>query len=188
MKTLKVSKLSDQDLIIQVQKSRNAQAFEQLYIRYNKLVYNKCYSFVHNGDDASDLTQDIFVRVYIKLNTFKGDSKFSTWLFSFTYNHCVNFVQRDKNYKMQREGVAINDQQQLEINVDDYSLYQLKEQRLKIALDLLPPEERVILLLKYQDDIPIKELMVTYSLGESAVKMRLKRAKANLIQLYHNKT
>jgi RNA polymerase sigma-70 factor (ECF subfamily) len=67
--------------------------FGVLYDRYEHLVYNKC--FVNSIDEAKDLTQDVFLHVFIKIGSFKGNSKFSTWLYSVTYNF-VLIINRDK--------------------------------------------------------------------------------------------
>ena len=80
--------------------------FEELYDRYAPMVYNKCYGFAKNMDEAKDLTQDVFLRVFIKLASFKGNSKFSTWLFAFTYNHCVNYVTRNTAKKLEKQSVS----------------------------------------------------------------------------------
>jgi RNA polymerase sigma-70 factor (ECF subfamily) len=69
---------------------------------------------------------------------------------------------------------------------DDKSINQLKVDKLKEALELISPEEKMILLLKYQDYMSIKELADVLDIGESAVKMRLKRAKEKLINVYNN--
>ena len=72
------------------------------------------------------------------------------------------------------------------IDVDDYSLFQMQVDKLQKSLELINPEDKVILLLKYQDDLSIKDLSVLLTLSESAVKMRLKRAKSRLIESYNN--
>jgi RNA polymerase sigma factor (sigma-70 family) len=92
----KYNELSDEDLVLQISKTNNTAMFGILYDRYEHLVYNKCYGFVHSTDEAKDLTQDVFLHVFIKLSSFKGNSKFSTWLYSVTYNFCVNYLDRDK--------------------------------------------------------------------------------------------
>ena len=93
MKTLSdINKLSDEDLINAIVKTNNTLLFEVLYDRYAGLVYNKCFGFAKDEDEAKDLTQDVFLKLFVKLASFKGKSKFSTWLYAFTYNHCVNYV------------------------------------------------------------------------------------------------
>ena len=87
--------LSDEELVKQIVADNDPMLFGKLYDRYVKMVYNKCYGFAKSADEAEDLTQDVFLQLFIKLRTFKGKSKFSTWLYSFTYNFCVNYVNRN---------------------------------------------------------------------------------------------
>lgn len=177
--------LSDEELVDKIVKTNNTVLFGELYDRYSKLVYNKCYSFAKNEAEAEDLTQEIFLQLFIKLNTYKGKSKFFTWLYAFTYNFCVNYINRDTSKKINKNSKPIEENDNLLIEIDDYSLFQLKVDSLQKALELISPEDKMILLLKYQDDISINELSKILDIGESAVKMRLKRAKARIIKIYH---
>jgi len=180
--------LSDEDLVRAIVSSNDTLLFEVLYDRYDKVVYNKCIGFSKNGDEAQDLAQDIFLKLFVKLSTFKGTSKFSTWLYAFTYNHCVNYVNRSTAKKIERRSVdAENLEDAYYDPVEEESIHKLKVEKLKEALELISPEEKMILLLKYQDYLSIKELKDVFGIRESAVKMRLKRAKEKLINVYTNK-
>ncbi len=178
--------LSDEELVRRIVKTNNTMLFEVLYDRYSKKVYNKCYGFSRSDDEAEDLTQDVFLMLFVKLGSFKGKSKFSSWLYSLTYNFCVNYVNRNRERKMSDQSDQIEtNEHKLNIVVNDGSLFDLRSDKLKKALTLISPEEKTLLLLKYQDDVPIKELCTLLEVGESAVKMRLKRAKARIIETYN---
>ncbi len=186
LKTNKVSKdLSDEALVKKIILKNDADLFEILYDRYADLVYNKCSGFAKDEDEAKDLTQDVFLKLFIKLVSFKEKSKFSTWLYAFTYNHCVNYVTRDTAKKIEKNAVETTEIQDSPVE-EDYDIYQLKVDKLRIALERIPPKDKMILLLKYQDYVTIKELENIFDIGESAVKMRLKRAKEKLIEVYSN--
>ncbi|MCK5402318.1 MAG: sigma-70 family RNA polymerase sigma factor [Flavobacteriaceae bacterium] len=178
--------LSDEDLVKAIVSSNDTLLFEVLYDRYDKIVYNKCIGFSKNVNEAEDLTQDIFLKLFVKLSTFKEKSKFSTWLYAFTYNHCVNYVNRSTAKKIDQRSM---DAETLEDNYynleEEESIHKLKVEKLKKALELISPEEKMILLLKYQDYLSVKELVDVFDIGESAVKMRLKRAKEKLINEYN---
>ena len=73
-----INDLSDEDLVEAIVKTNNTLLFEILYDRYANLVYNKCYGFAKDADEAKDLTQDVFLKLFVKLASFKGKSKFST--------------------------------------------------------------------------------------------------------------
>ncbi|MDG1728356.1 MAG: RNA polymerase sigma factor [Algibacter sp.] len=187
MKTLNnISKQSDEDLVEAIVKTNNTLLFETLYDRYAGLVYNKCFGFAKDGDEAKDLTQDVFLKLFVKLASFKGKSKFSTWLYAFTYNHCVNYVTRNTAKKFEKQSVDYKDIENLsEEEEDDNSFLSMKVDKLKLALELISPEEKMILLLKYQDFLTIKEIGSALDIGESAVKMRIKRAKDKLVIVYN---
>jgi len=180
--------LSDEDLVKAIVLKNDTLLFEILYDRYDKLVYNKCRGFSKRDDEAEDLTQDIFLKLFVKLKTFKGKSKFSTWLYSFTYNHCVNYVNRSTAKKIEKQSVDtdnIKDEHYGSQEQDDADIQNLKVEKLKEALEKISPEEKMILLLKYQDSLSIKDLCGVLDIGESAVKMRLKRAKEKLVNVYN---
>ena len=180
----KFKDLSDEDLVKGIVSNNDAMLFETLYDRYSKVVYNKCLGFSKSGQEAEDLTQDVFLKLFVKLASFKGNSKFSTWLYSFTYNHCVNYVNRSTAKKIEKKSVEADNLKDTYEEADDEDIKSLRVEKLKYALEKISPEEKMILLLKYQDLLSIKELETMFDIGESAVKMRLKRAKEKLINVY----
>lgn len=180
------SQLTDEELVQKVVANNNTLFFGVLYDRYSKMVYNKCYGFARSKDEAEDLTQDVFLMLFVKLASFKGKSKFSTWLYSFTYNFCVNYVNRNKQRKMSDNSISMEKAEyNLTEDIPDDSIYELKANKLSKAMELISVEDKSILLLKYQDSSSIKELSEVLEIGESAVKMRLKRAKAKLLEIYN---
>jgi RNA polymerase sigma-70 factor (ECF subfamily) len=183
----KYNKLSDEELVQAIVSSNDTLLFAILYDRYARVVYNKCVGFSKSSDEAEDLTQDIFLKLFVKLSSFKGKSKFSTWLYAFTYNHCVNYVNRNTAKKIEKKSVDATNIQDTGYTIEDSDadINKLKVSKLKEALELISPEERMILLLKYQDGLSIKELTGILNVGESAVKMRIKRAKEKLINVYY---
>lgn len=177
--------LTDAEIIDIILKTKNTQLFGELYDRHINVVYNKCLGFSKSEAEAQDLTQDVFLQAYTKLHMFVENVSFRQWLYVMTYNFCVNYVKRDKHKKMEQKSVELNDANEFLIEVDDHSLFQLKTDRLEKALTLIEPDDKMILLLKYQDDVSIKELAVALEAGESAIKMRLKRAKSRLVEAYN---
>ncbi len=178
--------MSDEELIQGIVLDNNALLFEVLYDRYSSLVYNKCYGFATNEDEAKDLTQDVFLKLFVKLGSFKGTAKFSTWLYAFTYNHCVNYVTRNTAKKIEKQAVDYHEVEDVSDVEDESGLIEMKVDNLKEALELISPNEKMILLLKYQDNLSIKEIESVLGIGESAVKMRIKRAKDKLVAVYND--
>lgn len=177
--------LSDDELIIKIAKTNDTICFGELYDRYADKVYNKCYGFVLNEAEAKDLTQDVFLHLFVNIKKFNFKAKFSTWLYSLTYNFCVNYLNRDKEKKISAQSNDIDEEYKLSVEVSDYSLFQMKVDRLEQVLLKIPPEDKMILQLKYQDDVSIKELVELLQISESAVKMRLSRAKTKVVEEYN---
>ena len=175
---------SDVELIALIVSNNDSLLFGELYDRYSQLVYNKCLGFSRSDKEAEDLTQDIFLMLFVKLSSFKGTSKFSTWLYSFTYNFCVNYVNRNKERKINDNSVKFDSYKEVPMEVTDHMLLQMQVDKLKKALELIAPEDKSLLLLKYQDGASIKELENILELKSSAIKMRLKRAKAKVTEMY----
>lgn len=179
----KKSSLSDEDLINEIISGQNSHLIEILYERYADKVYRRCMSFVKESSIAEDLTHDIFIKVYLNLNSFKQKSKFSTWLYSVTYNFCVDYVRRK-----QKESVFNIDDKEGEVSEKDIEtaddLDHIAIERLTELLEKVKTEDKLILLMKYRDDMSIKDIQVAFDISESAVKMRLKRAKEKLKLLY----
>lgn len=172
--------VADEELVrLYVETQRNIY-FEELYDRYVDKVYRKCLSFVKNEAQAEDFTHDIFLRVVLKVGSFKEHAKFSTWLYSITYNYCMDQVRQ---VKRQAE-VALDENFDLADDGYDLELVEMQTQGLKKALQKIDPDERAILLMKYQDDFSIKEISETLKITESAVKMRLMRTKEKLKKIY----
>ena len=180
-----ITQIEDKELAHRIVQTNDTQLFAVLYDRYSNVVYNKCYGFATSKEEAQDLTHDIFIKMFVKLRTFKGTAKFSTWLYSFTYNFCVNYVTRNNNKKIKKNfDVQIADKEVPEVIEED--LFALKTDKLKKAMDKINPNEKMLLLLKYQDDFTVKEIQEALGIGSSAVKMRLKRARQSVINAYNN--
>src|SRR3989304_1442474 len=96
MKTINSTTHSDEELIINY-KNGDKNSMAELYKRYYKKVYAKCYSFTNNDDEAFDLTQDILLKAFDKIDMFKGDSRFPTWLYSISQNHCIEYKRKANN-------------------------------------------------------------------------------------------
>src|SRR5436190_17999197 len=79
-------------------------AFDELMIRYERQIYRVCYRFVENRDDAMDLAQEVFIKAFEHLSTFRRESSLKTWLYRIAMNHCINHVK-----KHSQEFVAVSE-------------------------------------------------------------------------------
>lgn len=98
----------------------------------------------------------------------------------------INYVSRNTAKKIEKQSVDYSDIEDLSDVEDESSFLTMKVDNLQKALELISPDEKMILLLKYQDLLSIKDIESILSIGESAVKMRLKRAKDKLITVYND--
>lgn len=180
-------KLTDELLVELIVSSKDPLLFKVLYERYIFKVFNTCLSFSNNNQEAEDICQDIFLKLLDKIHTFKGASKFSTWLYSFTYNHFVNYFHRNKVKKFEKNTSNIEQicNEVIAQSSDEDLVQMIKLEKLNEALELIPFEDKQILILKYQEFKSVKDLMDLHNAGESAIKMRLKRAKEKLLGVYN---
>lgn len=175
---------SDEEIVASLQRSMDADLFAVLYDRYNTKVYQRCLSMTRDKQLAADLTHDIFLKAFIGLPKFDHRSRFGTWLYSIAYNYCL-----DQLRKTQRHRSDELDDSRLAPDApeDRYEaqLLELRAEALDAVLQAMLPEDRALLLMKYQDELSVKEMAEMRGLGESAVKMRLLRARERALALYH---
>lgn len=178
-----LSKVTDSDIIKFYLKTRKQVYFDVLYKRYSTKIYSKCISLLKDEAKAKDATQEIFTKIFLNLAKFNERSKFSTWVYSITYNFCIDYLRRKKKEKnlfsdeMENPPDIIDD-------VPDNELLEIEVKRLKIVLDELPVGDKAILLMKYQDELQIREIAGTLDKTESAIKMKIKRAKHKAQKIY----
>lgn len=176
--------ISDEEVIEAYLETQNSNYFNILYDRYSKKVFGKCYSLLKSEAKAEDAAQEIFVKVLLNLSKFSGKSKFSTWLYSITYNFCIDVIRKNKK----NVGVLVDDMgiygEKVVDEIEDSELLEKNVFRLKEVLNILPAGDKAILLMKYQDEFSIKEICSIIDKSESAVKMKIKRAKEKFIRTY----
>lgn len=152
--------------------------FSILYDRYAGKIFGKCLVLLKDEALAQDATQEIFTKIFLNLSGFGEKAKFSTWVYSITYNFCIDFLRRRK--KMQSlfdDDTEVERLKDVADDVADEELMEMETAHLRAVLDRLPADDRTVLLMKYQDDMSIKDIASMLDKTESAIKMKLKRAK-----------
>jgi RNA polymerase sigma-70 factor, ECF subfamily len=180
--------MSDEEIISQVlEGDRNA--FRLLVEKYQSMVFRTCMGFVHQSDDADDLTQEVFIQAYQGLPKFKRESSFSTWLYRIAVNASLNKVRkRSGNIFLQRFESFFGGEKQktLEIpipeneNPENIIVREEYRQWVQAALDKLPDNQRVAIILSKYDDLSQKEIARIMNITEGAVEALIQRAKENL--------
>lgn len=169
-------KASDEEIVREYLKTQRSIHFDTLYNRYSKKIYGKCISLLKDEEAAQDAMQDIFMKILLNLSKFSEKSRFSTWVYSISYNYCIDLLRRKKKLNT----VLVDDSSRLEDvveEVNDSFLLETKVNRLKVILDKIPPGDKMILIMKYQDSMSIKDIGKILDKSESAIKMKIKRAK-----------
>lgn len=176
-------RLSDTELIQQYLETQESAYFNLLYDRYATKVYSRCISLLKDTALAQDAAQEIFVKIFLNLSSFSERSKFSTWVYSITYNYCIDLIRRKKKV----QNIFSDEMEQVPDVADevpDEELLAMEVGRLKDVLDAIPVGDKAVLLMKYQDDMQIKEIAQVLDKTESAIKMKIKRAKHKAQQVY----
>jgi RNA polymerase sigma-70 factor (ECF subfamily) len=167
-------------------KNGNEKAFDAIIEQYQVNVYNTCLGFVQNEKDAEELTQDVFIKLYQKIGSFKGESAFSTWLYRISVNTCLVF-EREKKAK-KRFAIFGNlfhgsskEPEPAEFNHPGVVLE--KKENAKILMDAirkLPESQKTAVLLKNMEGLSQQEIAAVMNSSIGAVESLLQRAKQNL--------
>ena len=173
-----LSSLSDEAIIKQIKEDNNPVLIEELVRRYQTKVVSHCYRYIKDLDEAKDLSQDIFLRVSLKIQDFKSESSFSTWLHTIVHNHCSDHLKKDKKSLYVKISRYITETIEEEYNTEE--LEKPIEEILAEFISEITEEERVLFTLKYQQDWSIKEIQGFLKISESNVKIRLHRLKKKL--------
>ncbi len=177
--------MNEPDIIRQVQKG-DVNAFEELVTRHEKLVYSIAYRLLGNEEDAQDASQEAFTKAFISIGSFRGESKFSVWLYRLTNNVCVDMLRKRNSGQM---SLSMEDGEGEESQFDiaderfepDRAL-EKKELRCEIdkALAALPDNYRQVLVLREVGGQSYEEIADSLGLDIGTVKSRIFRARKKL--------
>lgn len=167
-----------QELIARFKRGEE-KAFNELVNLYKKRIFHLVLRMVRNREDAMDLTQEVFVKVYHSLRDFRGESSFSTWLHRIAVNLCLNFTQRDKF----RSFISLPDLTQPAIS--SYSpLKDFEKKELDKAIDQtvlsLPKMQRTVFVLRYYQELAYLEIARVLGKSEGTVKANYFQAVSKL--------
>lgn len=162
--------------------------FEDLYNEHKRLVYNLALQYVQNIEDAEEITQDVFVSVYEKMETFRQESKYSTWLYRITINKSLDFIKAKKRQKRFSFFTSLFNQETGEVkhNVSDFNhpgvLMEEKEQLKKLftLINELPDNQKTALILMKIEEKTQIETAEIMNMTPKAVESLVQRAKTNL--------
>ncbi len=175
--------------------SGDAAAWEEIVQRFHRRIYNICYRFAGDSDNAQDLTQEVFIKMYRTLNTYdSGKGAFMTWVTTITRNLLVDHFRKSKGDRItdSLDSVASEheDAQPLGEQIADRGVapdtaVQSRETRemVHFALQKLSPELREAVILRDLQDMDYKEIATALRVPEGTVKSRINRGRAELARL-----
>ncbi|WP_275316357.1 RNA polymerase sigma factor [Tenacibaculum bernardetii] len=178
---------NDQTYIDKVLKG-DANAFSTLVDRYKNMVFTLALKMVKNREEAEEISQDTFIKAYKNLNKFKGDSKFSTWLYKIGYRTSLDNLKKNKGkYNIDIiDEVTINKIESTEGILEGIERKERAEVINSCMLSL-PEDERAILWMFYFDELSLKEIIEVTDFSEANVKVKLHRARKSLLNIVEKK-
>jgi len=182
-----MSNQSDLDYINKIVDG-DTSAFAILVDRYKDLVFTLAYKMLKNREEAEEIAQDTFIKIYKSVGKFKGDSKFSTWVYKVTYNTCLDYLKKKKR------GINIT-------YIEDFDLQQLKtldkisnaidekekNQLIHDCLNVLPSEEAFLLTLFYFEQQSTDEIAKVMDTNANNIKIKLYRTRKKMALLLRQK-
>jgi len=180
--------------IIQKVTDGDTNAFEDLVIANQKNVYNLALKMTGNEEDALDISQEAFLKAYSRIGSFRGESKFSVWMYRLTYNLCIDFLR-----KKTPGGVISISQQDADGETYDLEIPDVRElpedsamrretrEIIAKSIDELSPRYREIIILREISDMSYSDIAKTLGLDEGTVKSRLARARIKLSDILVSK-
>jgi len=158
----------DDKKIIQQCLNGNKNAFEMLVDKYSKVIFNVAYRMTSNTDDAEDITQSVFIKVYDKLEDYDQKHKFFSWIYRITINETLNFLKASKKFTELDSKMITREKNPEERYVEsDMGLH------IQVALMRLDPSYRILILLKHFQSCSYKEISESLNIPENKVKSRL---------------
>ena len=175
-------------IIIKEAKQGNQEAFEKLITAYERIVYNIAYRMFNNEEDAKDMAQEVFIKVYRNLDKFDEEAKFSTWLHRITVNTCIDEIRKRKG----KETSSINELMELddgevgkqyasdEATPEEKVVSKEKIKDLESAIESLCEKHKTLIILRDIQGLSYEEITRITGSNLGTVKSRISRARLNL--------
>lgn len=173
-------------------KTGDTEAWNMMIDRYSKKVYNLALNFTGSRDDASDITQDIFLKVYTNIDKFQEDRNFNSWILKISKNYCIDYWRKNKSNRQQIELDESLYDEAIHNEVHTPEEFFIKERDvtyLRQKLLLLLPELRSLLIMRDIQNYSYQEIAKLLDIPLGTIKSRINRARLKLakIILYEGK-
>lgn len=181
--------MDDKILVDKISK-RDEQAFQIFVEKYHQMVINVCNNILNNYEDAMDVSQEVFIKIYESIDDFRGDSKISTWLYRISVNKSLNFLRSRKRQRWfsSIDTLFKDDQKQTDPADDSLNASENIEQddnkkALYFALHKLPEKQNIAISLNHFEDLSYKEISEIMEISVSEVGVLINRGKKKLKKL-----
>lgn len=144
----------------------DSDAFDELMTRHQRAVYGVCLRFVKNQDDALDLTQEVFIKAFERLEGFRGDARFRTWIYRVAVNHCLNFIKRNSPQLVE----ISENSARVGATADSAVLQNERRAIVRDLIETLPPKQKVIFRLRVEENLSYEEIAAIVGRSVSTVK------------------
>ncbi len=172
---------SDKEIIALVLQG-NQRSFEVLVNRYQAFVFTIALRYTKNREDAEEVAQNAFIKAYRCLNDYRGDAKFSTWLYTIVTSLCLTFLRKKKLtvHSIDQDGVfELADHQESAMRADRVE-EKSKVKLVNDAIATLPPDDAKLLLLFYKAEQSLEEIALILGIQPNNAKVKLHRARQKL--------
>jgi RNA polymerase sigma-70 factor (ECF subfamily) len=166
---------------IEAIKKGNVQALSFLVEKYQKMVYTLALKLMKKPEEAEEMAQDTFIKAFHKIESYEGKSKFSTWLYSITYNACISELRERRIEFKSLDDRQVSDQD--EQRMHDYYRENRKEDQekyLALAMEKLPEDDQVLVTLYYYENQSMDEISQITGLTVSNIKVKIHRARKRM--------
>ncbi|ADV49698.1 RNA polymerase sigma factor [Cellulophaga sp. E16_2] len=166
----------------------DAQSFSILIDRYKHMVFTVAFKVTSTRENAEEVAQDTFVKAYHSLATFKGESKFSTWIYKIAYYGALDYLK--KNNRRIKTSTITSDH---DINISELTSvldqFEMQDRReiIKESLEQLGAEESVLVTLHYFKELSLQEISEIMNIPANTIKVRLFRIRKKLADILENK-
>ena len=156
------------------------QFYRKLYEDFSDKVFKTCIGFTHNTEDAEDLVQEVFVEVYNSIDKFRNDSKLSTWIYRIAVNKSLNYIQKNKKFKLNMSNELLFNFKSQNASPSEKIENKDLSEILNKALNSLKEKQRIAFVLCKYDDLSYNEISEIMGVSVSSVESLIHRAKINL--------
>ena len=173
--------IMDVNEVVKHCKKGDQKAWNMIVNRFSKPIFNIAFNFSGNRDDAADITQDIFMKIYTNIDKFKEDKSFSSWIYKISKNYCIDYWRKNKkNTRVLKieENLCRDEETPENSLVKEYDVINLRKKLFYLDADL-----RLLITLRDIQDLSYQEISENLDLPLGTVKSRINRARIRLAKL-----